>query len=121
MFYREAGQFKISYEADQALLPIVQDRYGLAIILFAAFVLVPLFGTSFFIVSIMIPFLIYGLAAVGLNILMGYAGQLSLGTGAFMGVGAYACYKLTTYFHNTTKILLARPLLVVTFTTYFPG
>ena len=105
MFYREAGQFKTSYEADQALLPIVQDRYGLACILFAAFVLVPLFGTSFFIVSIMIPFLIYSLAAVGLNILTGFAGQLSLGTGAFMGVGAYSCYKLTTYFPDVNIIV----------------
>jgi branched-chain amino acid transport system permease protein len=42
--------------------------------------------------------LIYSLAALGLNILTGYAGQLSLGTGAFMGVGAYACYKLMTIF-----------------------
>jgi len=81
MFYREAGQFKTSYQDDQALLPLLQDRYGIAFILFVAFVIVPLFGTSFFLVSIMIPFLIYALAAVGLNILMGYAGQLSLGTG----------------------------------------
>src|SRR5690606_12722210 len=44
------------------------------------------------------PVLIYALAALGLNILTGYAGQLSLGTGAFMGVGAYACYKLVTIF-----------------------
>ena len=45
--------------------------------------------------------LIYALAALGLNILTGYAGQLSLGTGAFMGVGAYACYKLITIFPET--------------------
>jgi len=105
MFYREAGQFKTSYEADQALLPIAQDRYGIAIILAVAFVIIPFFGTSFFLVSIMIPFLVYSLAAVGLNILMGYAGQLSLGTGAFMGVGAYSCYKLTTYFPDVNIIV----------------
>ena len=38
----------------------------------------------------LIPFLIYALAALGLNLLTGYAGQLSLGTGGFMAVGAYA-------------------------------
>ena len=41
---------------------------------------------------------IFSLAAIGLNLLTGYTGLLSLGTGAFMGVGAYACYKLTTLF-----------------------
>ena len=46
----------------------------------------------------MIPFLILSLAAIGLNLLTGYTGLLSLGTGAFMGVGAYACYKLETFF-----------------------
>ena len=46
----------------------------------------------------MIPFLIFSLAAIGLNILTGYTGLLSLGTAAFMGVGAYACYKLSTLF-----------------------
>ena len=106
MLYREAGQFKTSYAADQALLPILQDRIGLAVILFIAFVAIPLFGSNFFLSSIMIPFLVYGLAAVGLNILTGYAGQLSLGTGAFMGVGAYSCYKLTTAFPDINIIVL---------------
>ncbi len=106
MFYREAGQFKTSYSADQALLPIKQDRIGLALILVTAFVLIPMFGTSFFLSSIMIPFLVFALAAVGLNILTGFAGQLSLGTGAFMGVGAYSCYKLTTYFPDVNIIIL---------------
>ncbi len=46
----------------------------------------------------MIPFLVFSLAAIGLNILTGYTGLISLGSGAFMGVGAYACYKLTTVF-----------------------
>jgi len=106
MFYREAGQFKTSYSADQALLPIKQDRIGLAIILIIAFIAIPLLGTSFFLSSIMIPFLVFSLAAVGLNILTGYAGQLSLGTGAFMGVGAYSCYKLTTIFPDINIIIL---------------
>ena len=98
MFYREVGQFKTSYAADQAIFPIRQDRIGLALILLVAFVAIPLFGGEFLITSVMIPFLILALAAIGLNRLIGYTGLISLGTAAFMGVGAYACYKLSTIF-----------------------
>ena len=105
MLYREAGQFKTSYDADMAVFPITQDRVGLAIILFIAAVIIPYFGSSFLIQAVMIPFLIFSLAAIGLNLLTGYTGLLSLGTGAFMGVGAYACYKLTTYFPGVNIIV----------------
>ncbi len=105
MLYREAGQFKTTYKADMAVFPIRQDRIGLGIILAIAYVAVPLLGTNFFISSIMIPFLVFSLAAIGLNILTGYTGLISLGTGAFMGVGAYACYKLTTYFPAVNIII----------------
>ena len=105
MFYREAGQFKTSYAADQALLPILQDRVGLVLILLVAFVAIPVLGSNFFLGAIMIPFLVFALASIGLNILTGYAGQLSLGTGAFMGVGAYACYKLTSYFPDVNIVV----------------
>src|SRR6266566_5567029 len=98
MLYREAGQYKTSYAADMAVFPILQDRIGIAVILAVAFVLIPAAGNAFLLNAIMIPFLVFSLAAIGLNILTGYTGLLSLGTGAFMGVGAYACYKLTTYF-----------------------
>jgi len=105
MLYREAGQFKTSYAADMAVFPITQDRVGLAIILFIAAIIIPYFGSSFLIQAVMIPFLIFSLAAIGLNLLTGYTGLLSLGTGAFMGVGAYACYKLTTYFPGVNIIV----------------
>lgn len=98
MFYREAGQFKTTYAADQAIFPILQDRIGLAAILLVAYVAIPLFGGEFFIATIMIPFLIFSLAAIALNILTGYAGLISLGTAGFMGAGAYAAYKLSTLF-----------------------
>jgi branched-chain amino acid transport system permease protein len=98
MFYREAGQYKTTYAADMAMFPIRQDRYGLAVILVVAFVVIPALGNQFLLNTMMIPFLILSLAAIGLNLLTGYTGLLSLGTGAFMGVGAYACYKLETYF-----------------------
>ena len=94
MLYREAGQFKTNYAADMAVFPILQDRIGMAVILFVAAVVIPWFGSAFLIQAVMIPFLMFSLAAIGLNLLTGYTGLLSLGTGAFMGVGAYACYKL---------------------------
>jgi branched-chain amino acid transport system permease protein len=98
MLYRTAGQFKTSYRADQALFPVRQDAFLLGIILILAWVVFPMTASEFTFQTLLIPILIYSLAALGLNILTGYAGQLSLGTGAFMGVGAYACYKLITIF-----------------------
>jgi branched-chain amino acid transport system permease protein len=105
MLYREAGQFKTTYEADQAVFPIRQDRIGIAVVLIVAFAVIPLFGSDFLIQAVMIPFLVFSLAAIGLNLLTGYTGLLSLGTGAFMGVGAYACYKLTTTFPGVNIIV----------------
>ncbi len=105
MFYREAGQHKTSYAADMAVFPVRQDRIGMAVILGVAFVVVPAFGNDFLLNAVMIPFLVFSLAAIGLNILTGYTGLLSLGTGAFMGVGAYACYKLTTLFPNVNILV----------------
>lgn len=96
MLYRTAGQFKTSYEADQALFPVRQDAILLAVILACAWVIFPLVASEFVFQTLLIPILIYSLAALGLNILTGFAGQLSLGTAAFMGVGAYACYKMIT-------------------------
>ncbi len=105
MLYRETGQFKTSYSADMAVMPILQDRVGIAVILFIAAVIIPYFGSGFLIQAVMIPFLIFSLAAIGLNLLTGYTGLLSLGTGAFMGVGAYACYKLTTWFPGVNILI----------------
>ena len=98
MIYREAGQFKTTYASDQAIFPILQDRVFVGLVLVAAFVAVPLWANEYWLQAVLIPFLIYALAALGLNLLTGYAGQLSLGTGGFMAVGAYAAFKLTTAF-----------------------
>ena len=98
MIYREAGQFKTTYASDQAIFPIVQDRVFVALLAVAAFVAVPLVANEYWLQAVLIPFLIYALAALGLNLLTGYAGQLSLGTGGFMAVGAYAAFKLATAF-----------------------
>jgi branched-chain amino acid transport system permease protein len=105
MLYREVGQFKTTYQSDQSVFPILQDRIGLIVILAIAFVVIPIFGNDFLLNAMLIPFLIFALAAIGLNLLTGYAGQLSLGTGAFMGVGAYSCYKLTTIFPEVNIII----------------
>ncbi|RJF97104.1 branched-chain amino acid ABC transporter permease [Noviherbaspirillum saxi] len=93
MFYREAGQFKPTYQADSQIFPIRQDRIGIMLLLAIAFLAVPLVATPYMFSAILIPFLIFSLAALGLNILTGYAGQLSLGTAAFMAVGAFAAYN----------------------------
>ena len=106
MIYREAGQFKTSYASDQAIFPIAQDRAVVLLALAAAFVGPPLLATEYWLQAILIPLLIYSLAAIGLNLLTGYAGQLSLGTGGFMAVGAYAAFKLTTAFPQVSIVLV---------------
>src|SRR3954447_16046052 len=87
-----------------AVFPLRQDRVGIAVIIAAALALS--FANDFIVQAVLIPFLVFSLAAIGLNILTGYAGLLSLGTGAFMGVGAFACYKLTTFFPGVNIIVL---------------
>ena len=106
MFYREAGQFKTSYAADMAVFPIAagphrhrrDPRRRLRRASRCS-------ATTSLINAVMIPFLVFSLAAIGLNLLTGYTGLLSLGTGGFMGVGAYACYKLTTLFPDVNILV----------------
>lgn len=93
MFYRENGQFKTSYRADQQIFPIRQDRIAIGLILLIAFVAVPMLASDYLFRAILIPFVIMSLAALGVNILVGYCGQISLGSGAFMAVGAYGAYN----------------------------
>jgi branched-chain amino acid transport system permease protein len=98
MFYREAGDFKTTYAADQQTFPILFDRRTYYIVLAIALGVMPFVVTDYITNAILLPFLIYAIAAIGLNILTGYCGQVSLGTGGFMAVGAYATYKLMTGF-----------------------
>jgi branched-chain amino acid transport system permease protein len=105
MFYRENGQFKTTYRADQQVFPITQDRWGVLLILAFAVVGVPLLADEYMFRAILIPFLILALAALGLNILVGYCGQISLGTGAFMAVGAYVAYNLFVRIEGMPMIL----------------
>jgi branched-chain amino acid transport system permease protein len=93
MFYREAGQFRTSYAQDSQILPLRQDRIGMAVLLVAA-AIVPFVANAYWLSAILIPWLILSLVALGQNILMGYAGQLSLGSAGFMAAGAFACYNI---------------------------
>jgi branched-chain amino acid transport system permease protein len=105
MLYRENGQFKTSYTADQQVFAIRQDRVAIGLLMAVAFVLVPLLGTEYLFRAVLIPFLILALAALGLNILVGYCGQISLGTGAFMAVGAYAAYNFQVRIEGMPVVL----------------
>ncbi len=96
MFYREAGDFKTRYVDDSQTFPIKFDRWRYYAVLAVAFGVVPFLIDDYWANAVFVPFLIYSIAAIGLNILTGYCGQVSLGTGGFMAVGAYACYKLMT-------------------------
>ena len=106
MIYREAGQFKTSYASDQQLFPILQDRLFVLGFLVFAFAIVPFIASEYLFRAILIPFLILALAAVGLNILVGYCGQVSLGTGGFMAVGAYAAYNLAVRFPDLNLLVV---------------
>ncbi|MZR11896.1 branched-chain amino acid ABC transporter permease [Maritimibacter sp. DP07] len=98
MLYREAGDFKTSYRDDSQTFPIRFDRTAYYVLIAVALVIVPFVINDYWLNAVLLPFLIYAIAALGLNVLVGYAGQVSLGTGGFMAVGAYACYKLMTSF-----------------------
>lgn len=105
MLYREAGDFKTSYRADSQTFPLRLDRTGYWVTLAVAFGVIPFVITDYWASAVLVPFLIYAIAALGLNILVGYAGQVSLGTGGFMAVGAYATYKLTTAFPDISLLV----------------
>ena len=93
MIYREIGQFKTNYSSDQAIVQLKQDRFLWAMALSFALV-APHVLSQYWITAILIPTLCLGLSALGLNIITGYAGQLSLGASAFMSVGGFATYNL---------------------------
>ncbi len=105
MFYRETGEFRTSYPNDSQTFPIKFDRRLYYIMLFAAFGVIPFLINDYWANAVFVPFLIWAMAALGLNLLTGYCGQISLGTGGFMAVGAYACYKLMTAFPEMSIIL----------------
>ena len=105
MFYRESGDFSTTYPQDSQTFPIRFDRYRYYVVLAVAFLVIPFVINDYWANAVFVPFLIYAIAAIGLNILTGYCGQVSLGTGAFMAVGAYSCYKLMTAFPEISIVI----------------
>lgn len=105
MLYREAGDFKTSYKADSQTFPITFDRLRYYAVVAVAVGVVPFVVNDYWANAVLVPFLIWSIAAIGLNILTGYCGQVSLGTGGFMAVGAYACYKLMTSFPEVSILI----------------
>ncbi|MGA7329220.1 MAG: branched-chain amino acid ABC transporter permease [Rhodomicrobium sp.] len=89
-----------------AILPLREDQAFILAILAVAYLVVPFLLTDFWLSAVAIPFFAYAMAAMGLNILTGYCGQLSLGTGGFLAAGAYSAYKITTAFPDLNLIFV---------------
>lgn len=106
MIYREAGQIKTSYGSDQQIFPIAQDRWLIYAFLAFLFIVPPFFAQEYHYEVLLFPVLSLGLAALGLNILTGYCGLISLGTGGFMAIGAYSAFKITTAFPELNVLLV---------------
>jgi len=105
MLYRDSGIFKTSYAADAALFPLPVTRWSLAVVALALAVLVPLMLDEYWLSNINL-ILIAVVGAIGLNILVGYTGQVSIGHGAFMSVGAYTAANLIVRLHAPFWIAL---------------
>jgi len=93
MFHREAGVFKTTYASDMALYPLPIAKWTVAVLAVLFVVVVPLVLHEYYL-SIFNLIFIAIVGALGLNILVGYTGQISLGHGAFMSVGAYTAANL---------------------------
>ena len=118
MLYREVGEFKTSYAQDSQTFPIRFDRYRYYFVIIVGLLFVPFVINDYWANAVFLPFLIYAIAALGLNILTGYCGQVSLGTGGFMAVGAYASYKFMTAFPDLNIFFV---IILSGFVTAFVG
>ena len=109
MFYRQTRNMVTDYLADRRMIPLQQDRWlifaGIAVMLFV----VPNVADTYWLAAILIPLMIFSLAALGLNIVTGYTGQLSLGTGGFMLFGAIATFNFI-YRFDGVNIPIDMPL-----------
>ena len=93
MFYRESRIIINDYLKDRAMLPLRQDRWLIGAFLLFMFFVVPQIGGDYWLLAILIPLMVFTVAALGLNIVTGYTGQLSLGTGGFMLMGAILSFN----------------------------
>ena len=92
--FSRAGQYPEKYRDEQRIFKLHEHRILFLFGLLIAFIFIPLIGSDYLFNAILIPYLVLALAGLGLNILTGYTGQLSLGSAAFMAVGAFATYNL---------------------------
>jgi len=95
MIHRECGVLKTSYEADMALYPLPIARWTVAALAVVFFGILPLTLHEYYL-SIFNLVWVAVVGALGLNILVGYTGQVSIGHGAFMSVGAYTAASFAT-------------------------
>ena len=93
MIHRECGVLKTTYEADMGLYPLPIARWTVAAVAVVFFLIIPLTLHEYFL-SVANLVWIAVIGALGLNILVGYTGQVSIGHGAFMSVGAYTAANL---------------------------
>jgi branched-chain amino acid transport system permease protein len=105
MIHRESGVFKVSYAADMAVFPLPIARWTMAGLAALFVVVVPLVLSEYHL-SILNLILIAVVGALGLNVLVGYTGQISIGHGALMSVGAYTAANLITRIHAPFWIAL---------------
>src|SRR6266536_315502 len=111
MIHRECGVLKTTYEADMALYPLPIARYTVAALAVLFFLVIPLSLHEYYL-SVANLVWIAVIGALGLNILVGYTGQVSIGHGAFMSVGAYTAANLATRLDSPWPInLLAGGLM----------
>lgn len=94
MYYREAGKLVESFAKDRRMLPFKEDRFLLALFLGIMYIPVTYFASDYTFSAILTPMMVLGIAALGLNIAVGYTGQLSLGTAGFMCFGAFGAFNL---------------------------
>lgn len=89
MFFRRAGISFTRYQDERQLWRLPFDRWTVGII-FALLLAAPFLIDRLYVVGYLLPLVIWAMAAMGLNLLMGGAGQIHLGYGAVIGIGAYA-------------------------------
>ena len=97
MFHRESGYYKTTYAADMALFRLPIGKISVTAIAVIFFVLCPIVFDEYYLSIINIA-AIAVIGALGLNILLGYTGQISIGHAAFMSVGAYTAANLAVKF-----------------------
>ena len=97
MFHRESGSFKTTYQADMALFPLPINKVAIAGMAVVFFVIFPVLMDDYYLTLINLA-AIAVVGALGLNILLGYTGQISIGHGAFMSVGAYTAANFAVHF-----------------------